>query len=90
MVNSTYISVSAEFRFMFDYATESSFDEEICRDRLRMLWTAFCLHHYLDADTNVYDRYLSMLWERLKETGDVNSVWDGFDGFDTFMCAYLV
>ena len=90
MVNSGYISISAEYKFLFDYATESCFDEEICRDRLRMLWTAFCLQHDLDADTHVYDRYLSMLWERLKETGDGDSEWDGFDGFENFMCAYLV
>lgn len=84
------IDVTAEFEFLTDYAVESCFDEEICRDRLRMLWTAFCLHHGLDVDTHVYDCYLSELWERLRETGDGTSEWSGFDGFETFMCKYLV
>ena len=82
--------ISAEFDFLTGYAVESFFDEEICRDRLRMLWTAFCLHHGLDVDTHVYDCYLSELWERLRETGDGTSEWSGFDGFETFMCKYLV
>jgi hypothetical protein len=84
------IDISAEFDFLTGYAVESFFDEEICRDRLRMLWTAFCLHHGLDVDTHVYDCYLSELWERLRETGDGTSEWSGFDGFETFMCKYLV
>ena len=84
------IDITAEFEFLTGYVANSYFDEEICRDHLRMLWTAFCLHHDLDADTHVYDCYLSELWERLKETGDGTSEWDGFDGFEDFMCAYLV
>ena len=80
------IDISAEFDFLTGYAVESFFDEEICRDRLRMLWTAFCLHHGLDVDTHVYDCYLSELWERLRETGDGTSEWSGFDGFETFRC----
>jgi len=84
------IDISAEFDFLTGYAVESFFDEEICRDRLRMLWTAFCLHHGLDVDTHVYDCYLSELWERLRETGDGTSEWSGFDGFETFLCKYLV
>lgn len=89
MVYSSYISTSAEYKFLFDYAAKSCFDEGICRDRLRILWTAFCLHNHLDVDTSVYDRYLSMLWERVKETSDWHSVWDGSDWFENFMCAYL-
>ena len=84
------IDITAEFGFLTGYVAESCFDEEIYRDRLRMLWTAFCLHHCLDADTHVYDCYLSELWERLRETGDGTSEWSGFDGFETFMCKYLV
>lgn len=84
------ISVLSEFEFLTEYVAKSCFDEEICRDRLRMLWTAFCLHHGLDADTRVYDWYLSDLWEHLHETGDGASEWEGFDGFDNFMCKYLV
>ena len=34
---------TAEFEFMRSYVAESCFDDAICRDRLRMLWTAYCL-----------------------------------------------
>ena len=82
--------ILAEFEFLTGYVAESCFDEEICRDRLRMLWTAFCLHHDLDADTHVYDCYLMELWKRLQETGDGTSEWADFDDFERFMCRYLV
>ncbi len=84
------IDISAEFNFLTSYAVESYFDEEICRDRLRILWTAFCLHHGLDADTHIYDCYLSELWKQMQETGDGTSEWADFDGFEMFMCKYLV
>ena len=84
------IDITAEFGFLTSYAVESCFDEEICRDWLRMLWTAFCLHHNLDADTHVYDCYLSELWKRLQGTGDGTSEWADFDDFERFMCKYLV
>ena len=84
------IDITAEYEFLTGYVTENCFDEEICCDRLRMLWTAFCLHHGLDADTHVYDCYLSKLWKRLQEAGDGTSEWTDFGGFENFMCAYLV
>lgn len=84
------IPVLAEFEFLTGYVAESCFDEEICRDQLRILWTAFCLHHDLWVDTHAYDCYLLELWEHLQETSDGTSEWEDFDGFDNFMCAYLV
>ena len=81
---------NAEFRFLLHYAKEAFFDEEICRDRLRMLWTAFCLHRNLDADTHVYDCYLMELWRQMQITGDGTSEWDSFSSFELFMCKYLV
>lgn len=53
---------TAEFEFMRSYVAESCFDDAICRDRLRMLWTAYCLHHDLDVDTAGYDNDLLELW----------------------------
>lgn len=84
------IDIAAEFGFLTGYAVESCFDEETCRNHLRMLWTAFCLHHGLDADTHAYDCYLSELWNWLQETGDGTSEWVDFNGFENFMCKYLV
>lgn len=86
----THISRFAEFHFILVYVSENCFDEEICRDRLRMLWTAYCLHHGLEADTSGYDTDLLELWNKLTETDDGASDWSDFDSFDNFMCTYLV
>ena len=84
------MDINAEFEFLTGYAVENCFDEEICRDRLRMLWTAFCLHRNLDADTHVYDCYLMELWRQMQITGAGTSEWDSFSSFELFMCKYLV
>ena len=84
------ISREAEFEFLRAFIAESCFDTEVCRDQLRMLWTAYCLHHNLDVDTTGYDNDLLALWNRLEETGDGTSEWEDFDSFSNFMCAYLV
>lgn len=55
-----------------------------------MLWTAYCLHHDLDADTSGYDNDLIELWIILSESGDGTSEWADFNEFDNFMCRYLV
>lgn len=39
-----------ELDFMLHFAREAFLDEEVCADQLRSLWTAYCLHHGLDAD----------------------------------------
>ena len=59
------VSRKAEFMYLRAYAEQSSFDEEVCRDQLRMLWTAYCLHHNLDVDT-VYT--MSCWWTRRATT----------------------
>lgn len=84
------IDITAEFKFLTNYAVERCFDEEICRDRLRMLWTAFCLHHGLDADTHVYDCYLSELWRTMEKLEQETPDWSDFSSFELSMCKYLV
>ncbi len=84
------VSRKAEFMYLRAYAEQSSFDEEVCRDQLRMLWTAYCLHHELLVDTAGYDNDLLELWNRMSEIGDGTSEWDGYNSFDAFMCRYLV
>jgi len=86
----THISRVAEFDFMLSYVQESCFDEEICRDWLRMLWTVYCLHHGLEVDTSDYDNDLLELWSKLTETSDGTSDWSDFSSFDHFMCTYLM
>ena len=84
------ISRKAEFDYMMNFVEENSFDDEMSCDWLRMLWTAFCLHRNLDADTHVYDCYLMELWRQMQITGDGTSEWDSFSSFELFMCKYLV
>ena len=86
----THISRVAEFDFMLSYVQESCFDEEICRDWLRMLWTVYCLHHSLEVDTSDYGYDLLELWMKITETGDGTSEWSDFSSFDHFMCSLWV
>lgn len=84
------ISRKAEYLYLKAYVEQSCFDEDICRDRLRMLWTAYCLHHELFVDTSEYDRDLTELWSKMSEIGDGTSDWNSYSSFDFFMCRYLV
>ena len=84
------ISRRAEFEYLKTFICETSFDDDLSRDRLRMLWTVYCLHHGLDVDTGSYDSGLLELWD-LTDTPDCdNADWHDFDSFDGFMCKYLV
>lgn len=49
------ISREAEMKYLKEFIRQSCFDEETSRDQLRCLWTAYCLHHGLDADTSGYE-----------------------------------
>lgn len=82
------MDIKNEFHFMQCYAKESDFSDEFVCERLRILWTAFCLHHNLDVDTHTYDCYLHWLWSAM-DGMDVR-VEDNFNDFDEFMCVYLV
>ena len=81
---------NAEFKFMASFAMQSCFDEDICRDQFRMLWTAYCLHHNLDVDTVNYDSDLRELWEAVSADQEDTSDWSDYDSFDHFMSRYLV
>lgn len=83
------INLEAEFRFLLAYAGESALDEEICRDQLRMLWTAFCLHHNYDVDTKQYDERQMTLWTEVQNTGDGTSEWEDYDAFANFLAKFL-
>ena len=81
---------NAEFKFMASFAMQSCFDEDICRDHFRILWTAYCLHHNLDVDTASYDSDLRELWEAVAADEEDTADWSDFDSFGNFMCRYLV
>lgn len=84
------VSRKAEMEYLKEFARQGCFDEETSRDHLRCLWTAYCFHHGLDADTSGYDRDLSELWDTVAEEEPETADWGGHDSFDSFMCRYLV
>lgn len=84
------ISREAEMKYLKEFVRQSCFDEEVSRDQLRCLWTAYCLHHGLDADTSVYDNDLRELWNTTAEDESETADWSDYNSFDNFMCKYLV
>ena len=76
------VSREAEMKYLKEFVRQGCFDEELSRDQLRCLWTAYCFHHNLDVDTSGYDEDLNELWDAM---GEPNR-----EGFDNFMCEYLV
>lgn len=84
------ISREAELKYLKQFAFESCFDADICRDQLRSLWTAYCFHQNLDVDTAAYDHDLQELWEAVAEVERETADWSDFDSFDLFMCKELV
>lgn len=84
------VSREAEMEYLKEFVRQGCFDEEISRDQLRCLWTAYCLHHRLDADTSGYDSDLLALWNTVAEEEAETADWSGYDSFYNFMCRYLV
>lgn len=84
------VSREAEMKYLKEFARQSCFDVEIIRNQFRCLWTAYCLHHGLDADTSGYDNDLAELWNTTAEDESETADWNNFDSFDNFMCRYLV
>lgn len=81
---------SEELSYINAFVFENSFYEEIARDQLRILWTAYCLHHGLDADTKGYDDDLSRIWEAICDAECDTADWSVYESFQQFMCRYLV
>ena len=83
------INRTAEFGYMKAFTVEGHFDNEVEREQLRALWTAYCLHHNLDVDTAAYDTELAELWLKITEMGKVQD-WYCVEDFENFMCGLLV
>lgn len=81
---------SRELEYMKKFAQESYFDDELSRDQLRSLWTAYCLHNDLIVDTYTYDNDIMELWSVVSLGEEDTAEWSDFDSFDNFMCAHLV
>ena len=83
-----------ELQFILDFVADACFENDICCDQFRSLWTAYCLRHDLIVDTAEYDKAIMDIWNMIKgaEGGEEqdSAFWSDFDSFDDFMCAYLV
>lgn len=84
------VSREAEMKYLKAFVRQGCFDEEHSRDQFRCLWTAYCLHHGLDADTSGYDNDLKELWSATAEDEAETADWSDYDSFDNFMCRFLV
>lgn len=80
------VSRAPEINYLKEFVREGDFSEELYRNQLRCLWTAYCFHQRLDVDTSGYDNDLLDLWSAMEE----KSGWNGYDSFDNFMCKHLV
>lgn len=76
---------NAEFNYILAFAVESSFENELSRDQLRCLWTAYCFHNNLDADTYEYDGDIRALWNAIAAQEPDSADWHDLDSF-----AYVV
>ncbi len=84
----------SELQFIRDFVADACFENDICCDQLRSLWTAYCLRHDLIVDTYEYDQSIMDIWNVIEDAGgggeQDTAFWSNFDSFDDFMCAYLV
>lgn len=84
------MNMQAEFEFLLQFIRQNGFDVEICRDQLRALWTAYCLHYDMTVDTGPYDLAMRELWSATAEMEEDTADWSDFDTFDNFMCGLMV
>ena len=84
---------NTELGYIKDFAREREGSlEDVEENQLRALWTAYCLHHGLDCDTQAYDEDLKSVWDILsdQEADLVGSdSFYNFHTFDLFMSEYL-
>lgn len=81
---------NAEFNYILAFVVESSFENELSRDQLRCLWTAYCFHNNLDADTYEYDGDIRALWNAIAAQEPDSADWHDLDSFAYSMCMCLV
>ncbi len=82
-----------ERRFIKAHINGVAFENDVCRDQLRCLWTAYCLRYNLVPDTRDYDNDLLSLWQKMDDANNggesETADWSDFDSFDLYMGAYL-
>ncbi len=61
--------------------------DELQLNQLRCLWTAYCFHQNMEADTFGYDTELKQLW---REIDGAEEIFVSYEGFYNYMAEYLV
>ncbi len=85
-----------ELDFILDFARDNDFGYDSCREQLRSLWTAYCLHNNLLPDTRLYDNDLLEIWNVVEKNTTHPWIWtdseekiEGFELFDLYMGSEL-
>lgn len=84
------INSSAELNYMCQFVAGYGIDDEVSRNQLRTLWTAYCLHQDVNVGTGQYDSTLWEIWRVVQKNLSAESKWSVFDVFNDFMAEYLV
>ena len=85
-----------DFDFLVKFVSEmepGSWDNMICCNQLKVLWTAYCIVENMDVITSRYDNELERLWEAVISTMDIvgsRHIFADFECFGNFMCEDLV
>lgn len=84
----------SEKAFMLEFARTQNFSFETNKKQIRSLWTAYCIRHDYEPDTDSYDNDLFWIWNVLKEND--SSPWKdymegnvliyGYGDFYRYMC----
>ena len=79
-----------EWGDLMNYIMKSDFQQQVCRQQLMALWTAFCIHNDLDVDTSKYDELLSHIYIALLTKENLFDDWKIFSNFENYICKFLV
>lgn len=82
--------------FMVQFVAEAEPEEwenMVCCNQLKALWTAYCIVERMDVDTGRYGNDLARLWAAVISTMEIEGsshVFADFGTFGDFMCEDLV
>ena len=79
-----------ELSWVNSFTSEGFFNDNTSANQLRALWTSYCLHNSLEANTKDYDEDLRAIWQALQSIGGELPYWGDYESFYNFMTEYLV
>lgn len=84
------LTMCDEYDYMLDFTKEIAyFDENPELDKLKILWTAYCLHRHLTVDVNDYDPLLKRIYDTIITTHPDAKDLTTYSMFKTFMSDML-